>query len=271
MTQRYIQFQFEGIVIRGIEHVPETKTPFPCPVVLMIPGLGGAMGGPHRMLLEISRLLEKMGIASVRFDFLGNGESDGIFSQSTLTNQTRQTLLIMDHLKRDQRFDNSRMSLLGFSMGGLVAAMSAGYSSTLVNRLILLSPTFNLPFIARSIKSNNPVGVDEYNYYGNRFGPEFLEDIIQTNIEEVCRWYDKSALIISGGKDTLVRNSVTSNFVQRVYGGRVKHLEIEGADHAFQDFRWKDFIIETCLKFMVEKNDPSKHILTPKDPVLSGA
>lgn len=47
------------------------------PIVCIYHGFTGNKMEPHFIFIKLSRLLEKKGIASVRFDFGGSGEGDG--------------------------------------------------------------------------------------------------------------------------------------------------------------------------------------------------
>lgn len=249
MPKNYVEYRYGGQIIRGFEHLPANPVADGVPVHLLVPGLGSPLTGPHRMLLEISNALEKRGIASVRFDFIGSGESDGEFSQTSLTSQIQQVITIMKGLASDSRFNISRISVGGFSMGSLVAAIVAGVENSRVNRLVLLSPTFNIHEIARQFRAQ--IGDHtELNYSGSMFYASAIDDILSTNIHDLCNAYTSPVLVISAGQDKLFSTAKESEWVQKIYKGTAKHLSIQEADHAFQHFTWKQFVIDSTVDFL---------------------
>jgi len=75
---KILQVQFKnrnGHPLRGIVPLPDTegKVPF----VVHLHGFAGSCSGYKSMYTHLSRALAAQGIGSARFDFYGNGESDG--------------------------------------------------------------------------------------------------------------------------------------------------------------------------------------------------
>src|SRR4029079_12018669 len=70
----------------------------------------------------LTRLLNERGLATFRFDFFGQGDSDGPFEELTTTLAVRQTQAALD-LVTARGYD--RIGLVGSSFGGLVAILTA--------------------------------------------------------------------------------------------------------------------------------------------------
>ena len=83
-------------------------------------------------------------MASFRFDFLGSGESDGNFEEMTASKEIAEANTILNFVKKDPRIDPNQVSLLGLSMGGLVASVLAGDRPDDIRRLALLAPAGNM-------------------------------------------------------------------------------------------------------------------------------
>src|ERR1700737_4360766 len=77
--QRAIELVYNGMTLRGMEHIPHASSNEKLPAVILFHGFTGNKLEPHRLFLKISRALEQLGFACFRFDFLGSGESDGNF------------------------------------------------------------------------------------------------------------------------------------------------------------------------------------------------
>jgi putative redox protein len=78
------------------------------------------------ILRQICKDLAASGLAALRFDFSGNGQSGGQFSESTYTKQISEMQTAMSYLK-DQGV--SRIGLAGHSLGAAVAVLTAGQAS----------------------------------------------------------------------------------------------------------------------------------------------
>lgn len=70
----------------------------------------------------LTRLLNEQGLATFRFDFFGQGDSDGPFEALTTTLAVHQTEAALD-LISSRGYD--RIGLVGSSFGGLVAILTA--------------------------------------------------------------------------------------------------------------------------------------------------
>ena len=73
----------KGKILRGTVTLPGAAGPYP--VVVNLHGFGGSRMGYKSMHVSMARELAAAGIACVRYDFYGNGESDGEFEEMTFT------------------------------------------------------------------------------------------------------------------------------------------------------------------------------------------
>ena len=68
--------------------------------------------------------LQAHGIASIRFDFNGHGQSEGEFKDMTVPNDIDDAKKVVEYV-RDLRYV-SDLAIVGHSQGGVVASMTAG-------------------------------------------------------------------------------------------------------------------------------------------------
>ncbi len=90
------------------------------PLVVMLHGHGGSRheaGG----FTQVADALAEAGIASVRMDFPGCGDSRESFRNNTLTNMLADARAARDYAIKNTAIDTTRMALMGFSMGGRLA------------------------------------------------------------------------------------------------------------------------------------------------------
>lgn len=95
----------------------------PTPLVVMAHGHGGSRdeGGGFKRL---AALLVSAGIASVRMDFPGCGESLEPFSANTIDHMLSDIAAARDFALAKRAIDAGKVGLLGFSMGGRLAMLS---------------------------------------------------------------------------------------------------------------------------------------------------
>ena len=106
----------------------------PAPVVLLLHGFTGTRdelaipGTDEGVFSRTARLLAKAGYASLRVDFIGSGDSDGDFADTTFEGQIADGLAALAFLQSDPRVRGDDIAIIGWSQGGLVATALAGRS-----------------------------------------------------------------------------------------------------------------------------------------------
>ena len=111
--------------LKAIIQKPELKQGERCPMVIFCHGFSGTKDGPMFELIADS--LQAHGIASIRFDFNGHGESEGEFKDMTVPNEIEDAKKVVEYV-RDLRYV-SDLAIVGHSQGGVVASMTAGQLS----------------------------------------------------------------------------------------------------------------------------------------------
>ncbi|PSR03093.1 MAG: hypothetical protein BRD47_01480 [Bacteroidetes bacterium QS_8_68_28] len=111
----------------------------PPPAVVLISGSGpqnrnGRVAG-HETLHVLADALTRRGVAVLRYDERGVGESSGTFAGATTEDLAADVRAGLDLLR--QRNDLGKVGLIGWSEGGIVAPMIAARSST-VDFLVLM-------------------------------------------------------------------------------------------------------------------------------------
>jgi len=127
--EEVVRFAVDGQTVVGTLTLPDTAEP--APVVLMLFGFLGHRGewpiagteeGPYA---RAARLWADRGIASLRIDYRGSGESAGSFAEASVSSEAADGLGAIRFLKADPRLDADRLAVLGWSLGGPVATLVA--------------------------------------------------------------------------------------------------------------------------------------------------
>ena len=255
IMEQYVELNTEKGILRGMLHIPELSDRTRYPGVILYHGFSGDRMEPGFMFVRFSRLLAAHGIASVRFDFLGSGESDGSFTDMTISGEIDDAGSILDYFRSLDMIDENRIIILGLSMGGSVAGYLAGNRPSLLQGLVLWAPAgeFRL-FIEKREKQveSGEISGDFMDIGGLRLGQGFVDDTRSLNILEKTAEYTGEALIIHGTDDTVVP-AVVSEVYMKLFGSRAELVLIDGADHTFQRIEWIEQLFDTSLTFIKGK------------------
>lgn len=128
--------------LKGTLSLPAKDGKFP--VVVLITGSGPQnrdeelMG--HKPFLVIADYLTRNGIAVLRYDERGVGQSEGDFRSSTTADFAEDVENAIIYLKTRKEIDIKKMGLIGHSEGGIVASIVASKTKD-INFIVLLAST----------------------------------------------------------------------------------------------------------------------------------
>lgn len=115
------------INLAGTFTYPKVGTNFP--VVVLITGSGAQDRNEeilgHKPFLVLSDYLTKRGIAVLRFDDRGVGESEGNFLKSTTSDFATDAFAAVQYLKSRKEVNARKIGLIGHSEGGVIAIQLA--------------------------------------------------------------------------------------------------------------------------------------------------
>lgn len=157
-------------------------------------------------VVNINQALAQEGIATLRFDFAGLGESDGDFSETSFSSNVSDLIAAADFLQT--AFDAPKL-LIGHSLGGAAVLQAATYLPSAVAVATIGAPSA-LSHLARHIESSPtpaaPPGEVDINLAGKKFRvrKQFLEDLQQTRMQETVQNLNRALLICHSPRDRIV-------------------------------------------------------------------
>ena len=205
---------YENIEIQGSKGTLRGYTDRPSgenglPVVIICHGLTGSKDEMH-----ISKLADELrirGIASVRFDFNGHGQSDGLFREHTVANEVEDVKCIYEYVRSLPWVDASRIGIAGHSQGGYVAGVAAGDLGTdRIKAVSLLAPAALIHTTTRegvcfgdgNMKLGNIEDLpDSIMIWGRYFGKEYLKAALETDAYARTAAYEGPVYILQGTAD----------------------------------------------------------------------
>lgn len=241
--------------LQAIIQKPELKQGETCPMVIFCHGFGGRKDGAIFELMADT--LQAHGIASIRFDFNGHGESEGDFKDMTVLNEIEDAKKVTEYVSSLRYVDN--IAIVGHSQGGVVAAMTAGEMSgeedSYFRAVVLMAPAAVLRDDA--IRGNtmgtqyDPFDPGEYVelFGGNlKLGANYIRTAVTLPIYETAAKYRGAALIIHGNADRVVPYTYGERFHQ-IWPGS-KFVLQEYFDHGFSQniYRTTDIVSQFLIK-----------------------
>ena len=225
------------------------------PVTIILHGLTGYRSEPHLNALADS--LFSRGVATIRFDFNGHGESEGLFSGMTLFNELEDAHRIYDYAASLPWVDKKKISVAGHSQGGLEAGLLAGeLGADKVSKLLLLAPAACIHTMATEgsmfgydLASELP---DSLLFWGGRYlGKAYLQSALDCDVYGITARYEGSVRILQGLNDdpSLIRDAKR----YQEYLPQAEYIPLEGLSHCFpEDLATyaklgADFLAGNCL------------------------
>ena len=221
-----------------------------CPMVMLCHGFGGRKD--EQLFQLIADTLQANGIASIRFDFNGHGESEGDFQEMTVPNEIEDAKHVYEYV-RDLRYVSS-VAIAGHSQGGVVAAMTAGELGTDAFRaVVLMAPAAVLrdDAIRGSTmgKSYNPLDPPDFVelWGGKKLGRGYIKTAFSLPIYETAAHYQGPALIIHGNGDRVVPYTYGERFHQQWPASQ--YVMLEYFDHGFSQniYRATDIVSQYLI------------------------
>lgn len=185
----------------------------------------------------LTRLLTARGIATLRFDFFGQGESDGPFEAITVTIALGQADAAIQWAEAEGYRD---IALVGSSFGGLIALLAAARHPTL-RCLAVKCPVPDFPELLRL--EFGDAGMAEWHRTDTipdltgqpgrlalRYA--FYEDSLRYSGYDAAGSITAPTLIVQGDRDELVPLH-QSHHLHKALAGPARLELLDGADHGF--------------------------------------
>ncbi len=223
------------------------------PVVIMFHGFTGNHIETHFMFSRLSKVLGHFGISSIRFDFIGSGNSDGVFEDITLSSEISDAYVVANYARK--HFTN--IGILGFSMGGLLALLTA--KKIKPNAICLWAPNTSArnrftrnDQVASKENFPNDLLRDYIDIGGLRISNNLNEEKQKLSLEAFleAKKYKDPVLIIHGTSDQTIPFIRSEVLVKQFKNGTL--IPLKGANHTFDSFNWSEITIIETAKFFYE-------------------
>lgn len=204
---------------------------------------------------RLARALAQGGIASLRFDFTGLGDSAGSFADSTFHSMVEDVACAADFLAQHYQ---PAQALIGHSMGGtasLAASQLPRDSLAALRSLITLAspaePQHVLHHFGEAMPRLRQGQMAQIEVAGQLYPvkPAFVDDVESCDMQMMMQACHLPILAVSAGNDQLVAAQAAQTIVtytQAMY----ESLLIESADHLFSDRDHAKRLADTVLDWL---------------------
>ena len=250
-------FHNRGQRLHGMVHVPDGGEGL-FPAVLMCHGLGGTKVEAQRLFVRLSRRLEGEGIASMRFDLRGCGESDGYLEEMALTDHLADLSAALRFFSAREEIDADRIGLLGYSLGGSLASLAAPKTPLVKALVIWCGPADLAKALVRVFPEHSDVSIDDidiFEYRGKLVSGDFLREFAHHSPRGEIGGFEGPVLLVHGTGDEIVLPENTEALRRSLEerGGDFDVFLIEGADHHFSSVKWQEKLLGRTIRFFKEK------------------
>lgn len=240
--ERSISLKHDDLILSASIHYPvvdDKDADRKLPLAVICHGFVGSRIGVDRLFVEAAREFARRGSIVIRFDYAGCGESGGVYGEHGIDSMIAQTRSVLDYGLSLDCVDPLRVSLVGHSLGGAVALLTAAQDRRV--KSIALWSAAGHPFndITRI------VGRDVYDqtmtrgradYLGYALTPVFFEALQQYQPFQQAGKFHGDVFLAHGTSDDTIPADYTflleKTFWLRGEGRCDKHILFQ-ADHTY--------------------------------------
>lgn len=221
-----------------------------CPLCLVFHGFTGHIEEDH--IVAVAKGLNEIGVATLRVDLYGHGNSDGEFRNHNLYKWLNNILTVVDYAKTLDFVTD--MYICGHSQGGLAVTLAAAMLRDTVKALIPLSPAY---VIIDGAKTGMLLGQpfdpdnipDELTSWDDRkLSGNYIRVAQSIDVDAAIKKFNGPVLIVHGDEDEAV--PVEGSIEAAKKFANCKLELIKGDDHCYGSHL--DLVVKAVQDFVRE-------------------
>lgn len=231
----------------------------PAPLVVTCHGLTGTKVGTCYRFVRLARRLATKGIACLRFDFRGCGESDGRFEDLCAPRLAEDLLAVLAAARTMPNVDATRLGLVGSSFGAFTAATTSAHIDGLRCGAFWAPVADPRKLVDRELSEPARELLRRQGWlehHGHRLGAAFFGRLPDTDGPSVLARRPCPLLIFHGAGDTQVpiEHGRAYETALTGAGAEVALRELDLDDHGMRSVAANDAIIDGtvswCRRFL---------------------
>jgi len=246
---RYVEISGEYGTLRGFWHPPAESAPGTVggrehyPTVVMLHGLSGSSDSNGYLFVGQARRFAAAGIACLRVDFFGSGNSDGAHVDMTVWTELSDSQRIFEYAFSQPGVDTARLGVLGYSFGGGIAALLTGIEPR-IQALVGWSPAVDPRAGNMFAAAPKPLS-----FGGLPLSDAFVQSLIEAHPLDALARFTKPTLVVHGDADETVPMGSGALFAEKT-GGQL--VIVNGANHGYEHPDWRAKLYTETTRHFVE-------------------
>jgi pimeloyl-ACP methyl ester carboxylesterase len=195
-------------------------------------GMESTRGGTKQQ--AIVERFAPAGYNVLRFDFSYVGDSEGEYEDLTVSGEVDDALGALDFM---HEFGASECTLVGSSLGGLVALLAASHVPFLVSRIAVIAAVADSRIFTDGLDEK---AITEWRTRGRRrvgngfLKPGFLDDVLKIDAPRAMKALTMPVLVMHGDADTVVPIAHAET-IRRSVSGTCEVVTFGGVGHRFEE------------------------------------
>jgi alpha-beta hydrolase superfamily lysophospholipase len=230
MSEQSLEIISDNLKLQAVLMTPGAA---PWPLIVLCHGfLSHKNSSKYRQLAQV---FARESVATIRFDFRGCGESEGLLSESSISRRWADLQRVIEQSQDLDDFDG-RLGLLGSSLGGYLALLEASQNSKVRCAAVWSTPSHLLD-LAKRLPEVSPV----------EFTQKCYEDLLTVELLPRLKKVQR-VLIVHGREDQQVPSEHASRLYEVLDEPKALHI-LEGADHRFSASEWREEAISLTMEW----------------------
>lgn len=262
-----VTYESRGVAVPATIVTPANNDGTALPLVVMAHGHGGSReeGGGFRRVAEA---LAERGVATIRMDFPGCGDSTESFAENNLTNMLQDLQAGRAFAEGELNVDPDRVGLLGYSMGGRLVALLSEIDPS-YQAMVAWAPavsdgsdremrtTFGGPeaYAEFKAKAEAEGSVTYTTMWGTELviGAGWFRDIESSRPQAALAKFEGPLLVIYGDADEAVSPEIAASAITAATSSsETVELRIPGAQHGLGFYTNRVEIADQVVKASAE-------------------
>lgn len=202
-------------------------------------------GKDLKPVVNISRALAQQGIAALRFDFTGLGESEGDFEETDFSSNVSDLIAAADFMAGELE---APAILVGHSLGGTAALRAAGDIPSVRAVCTIAAPHdpgHVTHLLESSLEEIEERGYADVSIAGRRFTVtrDFVEDLTEQRMDEAIRTLGRPLLIFHSPLDRIVGVDNAARIYKAARHPK-SFVSLDDADHLLLDKRDSSYVAD---------------------------
>jgi pimeloyl-ACP methyl ester carboxylesterase len=204
------------------------------PMIIWCGGLKSDMDGTKAV--DLAKRCEEVGQAFIRFDYFGHGQSEGEFTDGTISRWASDVVAMID------RYGSNGTVLIGSSMGGWASLLATLDRPEAVAGLVLINPapdfTEKMVWAGWDDHKRQMLVEDGVVYEPSDYDEPYaysralIEDGRERQILDDPIAFDGPVEILQGAEDTVVPPDYSKAIIDALTSDRVGYALVKGGDHS---------------------------------------